>query len=80
MAKHTTSKSDFPKKALASMALRLLSYPSLHNAMGGQTAVGSGAKSKGTVMYPWQQWGIVIVLWCAAASMWRPGKRKGNDA
>jgi len=80
MAKHTTSKSDFPKKALASIALLLLSYPSLKTAMGGHTTVENSIRAGTLVMHPWQEWGIVIVLWCAAASMWRPGKRKGNDA
>jgi hypothetical protein len=80
MAKRTTHTSDFLKKALASLALLLLSYPSLKTAIGGHTTVENSMRAGTLVMHPWQQWGIVIVLWCAAASMWLPGKRKDNDA
>ncbi len=80
MAKRTTHTSDFLKKALASLALLLLSYPSLKTAIGARTTVENSIRSGTLVMHPWQQWGIVIVLWCAAAAMWLPGKRKDNDA
>jgi len=80
MAKRTTHTSDFLKRALASLALLLLSYPSLKTAIGGHTTVENSMRAGTLVMHPWQQWGIVIVLWCAAASMWLPGKRKDSDA
>lgn len=74
--KHPQARSMF-MTLIVSIALLGLSIPSLSAALGGQVTVEVSHKAGAIVMYPWQHWGIVIVLWGTAASLWLPSKKRG---